>query len=179
MAVARGGYVGLTRMEDDRPLVGAALDAAFVRECRGLGNATAAIWAHAGFAQVDAIAAATWRGTPELSRRRACVAAERIFVVGDAAKYVEPFTGEGMAWALESARAVAPLAARAAVEWRPELARLWSAEHARLHLRRRGVCWLITRALRWPKITNFAVAALSRKPVLAAPVIRGLNAAPA
>ena len=45
-----------------------------------------------------------WRGTPPLTRRAPSLAAERVFVLGDAAGYVEPFTGEGMAWALASAR---------------------------------------------------------------------------
>ena len=41
------------------------------------------------------------------------LAAERVFLLGDAAGYVEPFTGEGMAWAVTSGIAVAPLALRA------------------------------------------------------------------
>ena len=36
-----------------------------------------------------------------------------LFVLGDAAGYVEPFTGEGMAWAFAAAEAVVPLAIRA------------------------------------------------------------------
>jgi flavin-dependent dehydrogenase len=40
-----------------------------------------------------------------------------LFVIGDAAGYVEPFTGEGMAWALAAADGLAPLAARAVGAW--------------------------------------------------------------
>ena len=46
----------------------------------------------------DGLVEAPWRGTPLLTRRSAHRAGTRIFALGDATGYVEPFTGEGMAW---------------------------------------------------------------------------------
>jgi flavin-dependent dehydrogenase len=46
-----------------------------------------------------------WLGTLPLTRRTPRPAGHRVLVVGDAAGYVEPFTGEGMAWALATASA--------------------------------------------------------------------------
>ena len=62
-----------------------------------------------------------WKGTPELTRRPVRLGAERLFAVGDAGGYVEPFTGEGVLWALSGARALAPLVARVAERWDPGL----------------------------------------------------------
>ena len=67
-----------------------------------------------------------WQGTAGLTRRTRPLAQERLFVLGDAAGYVEPFTGEGIAWALASGHAVAPLALEAMERWDPRLARAWS-----------------------------------------------------
>lgn len=88
----------------------------------GLGRAAARLVREAGWPAPELFAELSWRGTPALTRRRTRISEERVFVLGDAAGYVEPFTGEGMAWALASGAAVAPLAARAVGEWRPELA---------------------------------------------------------
>ncbi|HVK09715.1 MAG TPA: FAD-dependent monooxygenase, partial [Gemmataceae bacterium] len=127
MAVGRGGYVGLVRVEDGRLDVAAAFDASFVRDCGGPGFAAAEILRGAGFSAVPGLETLPWRGTPALTRTPRRVAGERWFAVGDAAGYVEPFTGEGMAWAVASAVAVAPLAAR---PWHAGLVREWEQTHA-------------------------------------------------
>ena len=137
MACGAGGYTGLVRLEDGRLDVAAAFDAAWVRAAGGPGRAAARLLREAGWPAPDRLEALPWRGTPALTRRPRRVAAERLFVVGDAAGYVEPFTGEGMAWALASGAAVAPLAARA-VTWRPELARRWADLHSRVVGRRQS-----------------------------------------
>ena len=68
----------------------------------------------------------TGKGTAPLTRRTTPIAEERLFLLGDAAGYVEPFTGEGIAWALVAGLAVAPLAIRAAKQWHPSLGVDWS-----------------------------------------------------
>jgi flavin-dependent dehydrogenase len=116
-----------------------------------------------------------WRGTPALTRSARRLAAERVFVLGDAAGYIEPFTGEGMAWALTSAAAVAPLAARAAAHWRPTLAREWTACHARIVGGRQFVCRAAATVLRYPRLVRILIGVLARAPVLAVPAVRYLN----
>ncbi len=120
MAVGRGGYVGLVRVEDGRLDVAAAFDPGFVRDAGGLGPSAAATLREAGFPAVPGLEDLPWRGTPALTRTARRVAGERWFAIGDAAGYVEPFTGEGMAWAVASAVAVAPIATQ---PWFPGLAR--------------------------------------------------------
>jgi flavin-dependent dehydrogenase len=96
-------------------------------------------------------------------------------VLGDAAGYVEPFTGEGMAWALASAAALTPLAVEAVGRWRPDLARRWQALHRRLFASRRRLCSVVTRLLRWPRLVRLAVGVLSWTPFLAAPLVKRLQ----
>ncbi|WP_161967988.1 NAD(P)/FAD-dependent oxidoreductase [Fimbriiglobus ruber] len=175
MAVGRGGYVGLVRVEGGKLDVAAAFDPVFVRAAGGLGAAGAEIVAVAGLPVIPGLAGLAWRGTPALTRTARDVAGERWFAVGDAAGYVEPFTGEGMAWAVASAAAVAPVAARGVVEWTDALAGEWDATHARLVRSRQTVCRVVARVLRSPRLSGWAVRALSVAPVLSRPVVRLLN----
>jgi 2-polyprenyl-6-methoxyphenol hydroxylase-like FAD-dependent oxidoreductase len=175
MAVGRGGYVGLVRVEDDRLDVAAAFDPAFVRANGGLGPAAAAILGTTRWPALPGLADLPWKGTPALTRRPVTVAGHRLFAVGDAAGYVEPFTGEGMAWAVASAVALATIARRATLEWNDGLIAEWRQTHARVVRRRQGVCRAAARVLRSPLLTGIAVRALSVLPILSRPVVAALN----
>jgi flavin-dependent dehydrogenase len=175
MACARGGYVGLVRLEDGRLNLAAAFDAAFVKNSGGLGNAAASVLREAGLPRINDLETLPWHGTPRLTRHAARPAGHRVFVVGDAASFVEPFTGEGMAWALASGAAVVPFAARGCREWDPALIGKWSARHRRIIRRRQLVCQAAACVLRHPKLVYFIVAALNRCPTLAAPVLGYIN----
>ncbi len=175
MATARGGYVGLVRVEDDRLDVASAFDVEFVKVSGGLGPAAAAILEEVGWARVHGLAELSWRGTPALTRRGGALAGRGWFAIGDAAGYVEPFTGEGMAWAVMSAAAVAPLAARAVVGWDARLISEWQTAHRRAVGSRQGVCRIVARVLRSPPLTRLAVRALSMLPTLSRPVVAALN----
>ena len=63
------------------------------------------------------------RGTASLTRQTRPIAGERFFVLGDATGYIEPFTGEGMAWAMVSGQAIAPLVRQGIKYWEPSLPR--------------------------------------------------------
>jgi 2-polyprenyl-6-methoxyphenol hydroxylase-like FAD-dependent oxidoreductase len=178
MATARGGYVGLVRVEDGRLDVAAAFDVAFVKAHGGLGPAAEAVLAEVGWPRIASLAELPWKGTPALTRRPNALAGERWFAVGDAAGYVEPFTGEGMAWAVLSAAAVAPLAARAVRNWEPAIAREWSRTYHRLLDRRQRVCRIVSRVLRSPRLMGVAVRTLSVLPMLARPLVAALNRPP-
>jgi flavin-dependent dehydrogenase len=175
MATGRGGYVGLVRVEDDRLDVAAAFDSAFVKTSGGPGAAAESILRRVGWPVPPGLAEGTWRGTPALTRRPVRLANRGVFVVGDAAGYVEPFTGEGMAWAVMSAAALAPIAARAIERWDDSLARDWETAHRRLIGRRQRTCRTISRVLRSPFLTGLGVRILGLVPALAHPVISALN----
>jgi len=175
MACGRGGYVGLVILEDGHANVAAAFDVSLVKQAGGLAQAAAITLGEAGFPPLDA-RDVPWRGTGELTRRRRDVAAERLFVLGDSAAYVEPFTGEGMSWALTGAAALAPIALSACRAWRPEHAQRWRAAHGRLFAWRQRRCGWVAAALRRPLLMRALVSPAWA--MLSAPYIRALNAAP-
>jgi flavin-dependent dehydrogenase len=174
MASGSGGYVGLVRLEDRRLDVAAALDASAVREAGGLAQLAGAILHEAGWPVPVGLPSACWRGTPALTRKLRQVAGRRIFVLGDAAGYVEPFTGEGMAWAASSAVAVVPIALAAVRDWGPRSAAAWQRRHGLL-ARRRITCRLLAALLRRPWLTRAVAASLGLLPALASPVVTLLN----
>jgi 2-polyprenyl-6-methoxyphenol hydroxylase-like FAD-dependent oxidoreductase len=177
MAYSNRGYLGLVRLEDNRLDLGAAFDPAWVKSAGGLGRAAVATLQEAGFPALPGLADLPWGGTPLLTRRASRLAAERAFLLGDAAGYVEPFTGEGIAWALAAARAVAPLARRAVRRWTPALAQEWTRRYRRTVTRRQQVCRIVARVLRHPRLFRGLVTALSWAPGLAAPLVWRLNVA--
>ncbi len=176
MACGRGGYVGLVQREDGRLNVAAALDPSLVRDTGGPGAAVASLIAQAGLPDAKDFAALEWRGTPALTRRRSSLAAHRVFALGDAAGYVEPFTGEGIAWALASGAAVTPLTLTAIRYWSPSLAIQWTRRYRQLIGHRQRLCWLLAQLLRQPHVTQAAIGVLSRMPWCAVPLVRVVNA---
>ncbi|APW64275.1 NAD(P)/FAD-dependent oxidoreductase [Paludisphaera borealis] len=179
MAVGKGGYVGLVRVEDGSLNAAAAFERRFLRTSGGPAVAAVRVLSESGFPAVPALGEAEWRGTVALTRETRPVAGERVFLIGDATGYVEPFTGEGMAWALMSAQAVESLAARAIEGWDPALARSWSITHDRLLTGRRRTCRAAALLLRSPRLASLAFAAASRLPGLTRRIIEHVNDAPA
>jgi flavin-dependent dehydrogenase len=175
MCCGEGGYAGVVRLEDGRLDVACAVNAGAVRAAGGPGPLAARLLRTNRCPVPESLPSARWRGTPPLTRRPRRVASHRRLAVGDAAGYVEPFTGEGMAWALAGGAAVADLAA---APWRRSTAAEWERRHRRLVADRQGVCRAAAAVLRRPALAAAAVAALAWMPWLAGPVIRRLNAAP-
>ena len=189
MAVARHGYCGLVRLEDGRLDLAAAVDrhmlaaaggpaAGIVHLLRSAGGNSRATTAFDG--SLDAVATATFRATPPLTHHSPRIAgrSQRIFRVGDAASYVEPFTGEGIGWALASGRLLAesllvdgatsgPLTAGdivAAAERYPlQHRRLFAAHHAR--------CRWVAHGVRHPNLLSGAVQLAAALPAAAAWVL--------
>ena len=174
MAVGRGGYVGLVRLEDGRLNVATALDPRLVKG-RNLSSAAGDILEQAGHVVPEAFGDADWRGVPELTRRPARAAGRRILAIGDAAGYVEPFTGEGIAWALTSGREAAAIACDATSVSEGEMERLWQRRHREIVGAAQRRCRVISLGLRHPALLNLATAALARAPAIARCLIDPLN----
>lgn len=174
MAVGRAGYVGVVRVEQDRLNVAAAIDGRFLRQCGGPAAAIATILQQAD-RPVPTVESPVWQGTPPLTRRTEQLADWRLFVLGDAAGYVEPFTGEGIAWALTAAAAVAPLAEQACTAWEQRLATLWHQRYDRLVRRRQRLCRMLTAVLKHPWAASTAWAGVSMLPSLARPLAQHLE----
>jgi flavin-dependent dehydrogenase len=177
MAVGAGGYVGTVRTETGSLNVAAAVDPSSLRAGGGPAAAVAGLLRAAGFPVPDALAEVRWHGTVPLTGRPVAVAGRRLFVLGDAAGYVEPFTGEGIAWALGSARAVAPLALRAVRGWDDSMIRGWTALHRRRVRHRQWACRAIAAGLRHPGLVRPVLGFLTSHPALATRVVRAVGGA--
>jgi len=158
MHVARDGYIGVVRLPSGDIDVAAAVAPAALKR-----SGTVAACARALLADVvhdaEAVGRARWRGTPQLTRTRARVAAPGILVVGDAAGYIEPFTGEGMSWAIATGLAAGELAARDA-----RAHERWPARCEALVAQPKWRCRAIALALRSPLLVRAAIAVGARMP---------------
>jgi flavin-dependent dehydrogenase len=95
--------------------------------------------------------------------------------LGDAAGYVEPVTGEGVAGALEAAWDLAPLAERAVVNWDGRLVEEWEAA-CRLRMgSRQRVCRALTGLLRRPGVVRLLTALWERRLLSPQPLIGVIN----
>ena len=178
MAIGRHGYVGLVRNEAGDLNLAAAFDRPQLIAAGGPAASAAAVLAEAGFNPLPEAAGASWRATPSLTRRSSPPAAARLLLLGDAAGYVEPFTGEGMGWALVGALAVVPLVLQGQAEWSRGLEREWARRHARLIGSRQRLCHGLAFALRRPDLSRALLAAAGRWPALTAPLFQHLDGAP-
>lgn len=163
MAAASDGYVGLVRLEDGRLDAAASVRTAAL-ECESPARVVARVQREAGAPPLPP--GLEWRGTPSL-RRTPAGDPDRVVTVGDAAGFWEPFTGEGIGWALEAGERVERSARRLAAGKHPEgspgmdvEARIWLL---RRQLRSRAVAWLA--GGRWR--SRIALATAQRLPALA------------
>ncbi|TAM99069.1 MAG: FAD-dependent oxidoreductase [Rhodanobacteraceae bacterium] len=176
MACAAQGYVGLVRAENGVTNIAAALDPVRCHEAGGPAATVAEILRAGGFPAMQNLHRLDWRGTPRLTRTRRRLGAERrVLILGDAAGYVEPFTGEGMAWAIADAAAVLPFACEAVACWTDDITLRWSARHRRMLRARQRVCRGVAGLLRYPSLLAAVLPLLDRAPAVALPLTAWLN----
>jgi menaquinone-9 beta-reductase len=184
MSVARDGYVGMVQLPGDELNLAAAVDPNLVRQ-HGPSESVRAILLQAGAKPPVGLETAEWRGTGLLTRQSPRTSARRLLVLGDAAGYVEPFTGEGMTWGMLSAVLAAPLLAGwlsrdparngdGAADRREfaRLSRAWSTLHRRHIAHRQRDCRILARLLRSSTGVRLAMALISHAPRVATPLIR-------
>ncbi len=165
MAISRSGYVGMVGIGGGCLNVAAALDPARVHES-GPAPAVAGVLADCGLDVPRSLAGARWSGTKPLSRCLIRPAGFRLLVLGDAAGYTEPFTGEGMSWALEDALSAEGLLARGFGEWPNEIESDW-VRSARARRRRDWLGRWAARVLRSPLAARTAFGVMERLPGVA------------
>jgi flavin-dependent dehydrogenase len=153
MAVGRGGYVGLVQVEGGEINLACAFDTSLLRSSGGASGACQTILKEAGFAPPPGLEGAAWQLTPALSRRTRPLAGHRLLLLGDAAGYVEPFTGEGMGWALTSSLAALPLVLRGLEHWDGAIEADWRRLHHRWVSQRQTFCRVLAMVLRNPQAT--------------------------
>ena len=170
MACQKGGYVGLVVLENGVIDVACALDSFYVKQQESLPLAIAAILGQCNLPlpiSFADFASKQWRGTDSLTRSRSKISGQRIFVVGDSCGYPEPLTGEGIAWALESAEALVFLALSAIERWSDALSLQWPQVHGRLLGRRQWKSRMVAYSLRNPLTRRALIEVASTFPQLA------------
>ncbi len=175
MASSPAGYVGALRQEDGRVAVAAAVEPQRLRQARSLGRLAEEVFSACRLPHAEMLGQAQWRGTPPLTRYRRRVAADRLFVVGDAAAYLQPFTGEGMSWAMQMAVLLAPLAVESARDWKPAIGDRWQEQNRRFLAERQRVCRSIVVLLKRRMLARAAVVAVAKMPWLAKPWVQMVN----
>ena len=153
MAVGRSGYVGWVRVESGEINLACAFDRPMLRSGGGAALLCQKILTEAGFGPLPGLKEAAWQLTAALSRRTTPLAGHRLLLLGDAAGYVEPFTGEGMGWALTSALASLPLVLRGREQWDGAIETEWQRLHRRWVSQRQRSCRLLAVVLRQPRIS--------------------------
>lgn len=153
MAVAHGGYLGRVALPDGRVDFAMAVRPSLVRSAGSPTEAARRIWAESGLDPSE-VPDGRWFGTPVL-RRRAQAQDGRILRAGDAAGYVEPFTGEGMSWALLGGSEITG-DAMACIEHGPDALR-WPRTLRSLLGRRHARCKAISNAVRSPRLVRAAI----------------------
>jgi len=156
MVCGRAGYVGAAMVRDGLWTLACALRPGAVRSLGPLG-AIRSVFDESGL-EAPRVDRGALRGVGNLTRRRRA-ASGRVLTVGDAGGYVEPFTGEGMSWAVACAGAIGEFA-EAALAGR-DVSRGWGARCAEITARRRLVCR--------------AVCGLAARPTALAAVLRAAS----
>ncbi len=175
MACGPQGYAGVVRVEGGQLAIAAAVDPRVLKGGESPGDIVASLLQNAGFS-TDLARHATWTGTPPLTRRASRFSAPRVLALGDARGYVEPFTGEGMAWALESAHDAFDLVTSASRASSAELEQAWELRARRQMTRRPVICRAIAGTLRSPRATAILISILKVLPGLSGPFVSRMNA---
>ncbi|MGN6505070.1 MAG: NAD(P)/FAD-dependent oxidoreductase [Tepidisphaeraceae bacterium] len=181
MHVGRGGYVGTVREASGREAPGreasgtihlaAALNPARCKAVGGPERMVEQILQQCGHAMTTP-GTLRFTGTGLLTRRRTRLAGMRVMAVGDACGYVEPFTGEGIAWAIRSAVEAAAFAVEQGSRWTDAAPAAWEARHRRAVRRQQRACRVIRGMLHRPLLAHSGIALGSMLPPMARAMAR-------
>lgn len=160
MHVGRGYYLGLAPTPGGELNVGMALS-------MGTSGQTADARFNAAIAGLPAVARrlkhserlTSIRGAAPIGHRVSSAAGPGWLLVGDAAGFVDPFTGEGIHRALRSARAAAD-----AILAGGDVAAAYRAQRRRAFAAKTALSWLVQGFLAAPPLLDRAVARLSSRP---------------
>ncbi len=176
MACDDDGYVGMVKLESDLVDVAAALVSGSRATERGTPQQRIdAILQRSSFPPSNLRDRTPVLTTPPLRRSRRAPCGP-ILMIGDAAGYVEPFTGEGMTWGMQSGIAAADRIA-ASISNLAKVSEHWDRELENLLSAKRRRCRAVTTMLRWPWARLVVGTTLARWPSVAGPLVRSLNRA--
>ena len=181
MICGKNGYVGLVRLEDGRVDLAAAIRRPSKNESPFGRNEIAArisaLLRTFGRQELTPQNIADLKMTPPLTRSRK-VGFGALLVAGDAAGYVEPFTGEGMAWAIEGGIEAADCVSQhfsVTTQNPPVLAEQWERAYAKISRKRQWICRFVSMALGSERVAGYLIPAMNLAPWVVKLAVRRLN----
>lgn len=173
MLVGHKGYVGICKTDGGMVDVAAAIDPTSIPLSGGIRQVVQGIIADCGLSGIELPDKDQWLATASLTRRSYRVSAYRTFLIGDAIGYVEPFTGEGMSWALASAESVMSIIMDIVSDgWEDAMSDRWNDWAHRQRNQKHRTCRWIAGQLRWPCGAAWVLQACNWLPPLRASLIR-------
>jgi 2-polyprenyl-6-methoxyphenol hydroxylase-like FAD-dependent oxidoreductase len=168
MLASKHGYVGICFTDGNNVDFASAIDPHVVSDTKSIPRAVSQILSDCGLRDTEFLMRCQWMATPALTRVSARVASKGVYVVGDSLGYVEPFTGEGMSWALENAEILVPLLVRDVRDpnFRGASKKAWEdyvASHRRV---RQRVCHWVAKQARHPTRAKWVLKAFDWIPPL-------------
>jgi len=169
MHVGHGSYAGLAPLEDG--LTNVAVVAPVSAVARRLGSVEAyfekALRAMPEVARKleRAERIGGIRGVGSMARRARRTVGDGFLLIGDAASFLDPFTGEGIHEALRGAHLAAPIASAALKTGFVSAASLdpYRIARHRTFTAKREVCWIVQAFISVPPLMNYVTERLSRR----------------
>ena len=175
MAYGSAGYVGVTAVDQGRFDIAAAIDPHALAAAESPGRLVQEILQASGSMLTADWENLQWHGTPRLTRRTTPIASHRCLLIGDAAAYIEPFTGEGIGWAMQSGVLAASLLAGSLQPWDGTIESRWKQLFDTAISDRHRFCRRLSRCVRVNAFRQLAIRGLRRAPWLSRPVVRILD----
>lgn len=174
MAVCKTGYVGMVQLNCGSWNIAAAVDRRLLQSSSNSSDAIASVLRSAGISQIS-VNGLQFKGTVDLTRSTTPIASGRTLLLGDSVGYIEPFTGEGIAWALESGWQAAQLFDESTKSFGEHLEAAWIKSYGRTIRRRQRLCRIVSRLLRSSIAIRSIAALLRKRPQLATSIVDRLN----
>ncbi len=169
MHVGRGAYGGLAILEDGLTNVAIVANASAVEARTGSMEEffTSSIQAIPEMARKLASAERIGgiRGVGSMAHRARRTAGDGFMLVGDAASFLDPFTGEGIYEALKGAYLAAPVASAALLAGDTSKGALdeYRLARRRAFTAKRQVCWIVQGFIGAPPLMNYVTDRLARR----------------
>lgn len=174
MAYGSAGYVGITAVERGRFAIAAAIDPNALA-ASSPGRLVQEILQSSGSTLTTDWESLQWHGTPRITRQATPIASHRCLLIGDAAAYVEPFTGEGIGWAIQSGALAASLLTGPLRLWDDTIESRWKLLFEQSIANRHRFCRKLGRYMRVKPLRQLAMWGLRQAPSLGGPVVRILD----
>ncbi len=172
MHVARHGYAGLAPLEEGLTNVAFVAQAAAVSERNGSLDR----FFEQSLARIPLVAeklatatrVGSIRGVGSMARRARRTAGDGFLLVGDAASFLDPFTGDGIYEALRAAELAAPVASSAlrAGDTSAQALAAYPAARRRTFTTKRQVCWIVQGFIHAPILMDYVSERLDRRSAL-------------